>query len=1016
MYRASKHSKQLFTMVGTAVVGLALATGGAGNPNDVPVVKPKTAPGVLLAHPIIDKPVADVPPEFATVTRAPSAPLPVIWPVASGPFVNFETFPVKGLALNSDGTRLYAVNTPNNSVTIIDTLAAPAALPGIVAEIPVGLDPVSVAIQPNTADEFLWVANFISDDVSVIDTTTNTVEAVIDVGNEPATILFSPDGAFAYVVLQGNVRNTTTTDVLPYLVTIDTATRQVVHELKLKMNAARTAVIEPGGNRLVIAAMHSGNNKTLAGIPVPMRFTNDPNEIPTLFYSLQLMRDFSVTNATFTSSPLLSPYPDTSIEPNPPLVPRVVPDAGSPTNAWQQIVDLLTLPDGSIDPAVAAQFAAQFGVTNATEVLTEIAHDVKDTIDNDLAVIDLSNPAAPAIANYIGGVGTTLMGIAMDPAGDRVLVANTESLNDVRLVNNLVGHMVDHRVTIVANLTAPLVTVADLHAGIPNFNKPVPDGAPFSLAQPTDIVFSADGTRAYVAASGPGRVGVLNNNGRVLSRVDVGPGPRSLALDDARSRLYVLNRNNMSISTVDVAVDPPAVMHTLYLFNPEPAVIKNGRQFANSTRFSPNFATSCATCHVNMHHDHLAWDLGDPNGGPLPAPSNVVDPNGNPRSNHPMKGPMFTLSLRGLAGHNNFHWRGDKPMLQDFNETFRKLFGGTELSQSKIDAMAAYIDTIEYAPPPHYTRTNQLETDSALNGAGLYVNRCNVCHSLTFDGTLRNANGQDDAGLNLGGIFAQIQEITQLRQIEKKFNSDVFNGYGLIHDGRETREPNDPTAPLDPDIDHPLQTFLKNFFTFTASERSDLIEFMTAFPTNTLPVVGWEVRITSPSDTLAVADINTMIAQNRMNPSQNDVVARGLRGGQETGFVLLAADPNDPNAPAQFMSDTFEVDTLSNLLASLQPSDVLVFMAVPPGSGTRIGIDWDLDCILNGLDVYPAGTPDLNGDNVVDISDLGTLLAHFGQSQVPRELGDVTGDGHVNLSDLGEVLARFGQTLCETGN
>ena len=65
-----------------------------------------------------------------------------------------------------------------------------------------------------------------------------------------------------------------------------------------------------------------------------------------------------------------------------------------------------------------------------------------------------------------------------------------------------------------------------------------------------------------------------------------------------------------------------------------------------------------------------------------------------------------------------------------------------------------------------------------------------------------------------------------------------------------------------------------------------------------------------------------------------------------------------------------------DLLSSLQAGDALIFMAVPPGSGQRIGVDWDLDCQLNGLDANPTGTPDLNGDHVVNIADLGRMLAN----------------------------------------
>ncbi len=61
-------------------------------------------------------------------------------------------------------------------------------------------------------------------------------------------------------------------------------------------------------------------------------------------------------------------------------------------------------------------------------------------------------------------------------------------------------------------------------------------------------------------------------------------------------------------------------------------------------------------------------------------------------------------------------------------------------------------------------------------------------------------------------------------------------------------------------------------------------------------------------------------------------------------------------------------------------------------------------------DIFPAGA----GDCVVDLSDLGVVLANFepGVAGKTRAQGDIfpggAGDGFVDLSDLGQVLADFG--------
>jgi YVTN family beta-propeller protein len=69
--------------------------------------------------------------------------------------------------------------------------------------------------------------------VSVIDTTTNTVVATIDVGNSPNGVAFSPDGSTAYVTNRGN-------DTVSV---IDTATKAVVATVDVTGDLFLNAVV-----------------------------------------------------------------------------------------------------------------------------------------------------------------------------------------------------------------------------------------------------------------------------------------------------------------------------------------------------------------------------------------------------------------------------------------------------------------------------------------------------------------------------------------------------------------------------------------------------------------------------------------------------------------------------------------------------------------------------------------------------------------------------------------------------
>ena len=108
-------------------------------------------------------------------------------------FTHFESAHVHPIALTPDGSRLLVVNTPDNRVSVFDLSGA---TPVLVAEIPVGLEPVSVSVR--NLDE-AWVVNQLSDDVSVVDLNTLHVRATLAVGDEPGDIVFAGEPQRAFV-------------------------------------------------------------------------------------------------------------------------------------------------------------------------------------------------------------------------------------------------------------------------------------------------------------------------------------------------------------------------------------------------------------------------------------------------------------------------------------------------------------------------------------------------------------------------------------------------------------------------------------------------------------------------------------------------------------------------------------------------------------------------------------------------------------------------------------------------
>ncbi len=70
---------------------------------------------------------------------------------------------------------------------------------------------------------------------------------------------------------------------------------------------------------------------------------------------------------------------------------------------------------------------------------------------------------------------------------------------------------------------------------------------------------------------------------------------------------------------------------------------------------------------------------------------------------------------------------------------------------------------------------------------------------------------------------------------------------------------------------------------------------------------------------------------------------------------------------------------------------------------------WNLGMDNPRITWQPPCPADLNGDGVIDLNDLSTLLVHFGTaSGATADQGDLDGDGDVDLTDLATLLTDFG--------
>src|SRR5688500_2774871 len=184
-------------------------------------------------------------PTICLVIAPGASPAQKALPVVSSNFEGAQPNPIR---LSPDGTRLFAVNTAAGTLSVFD-LAQPAT-PSLIAQIPVGLEPVSVNARTN--DE-VWVVNHVSDSISIVSLSQGLVVDTLQVGDEPADVVFagSPQRAFVSVARRNEVR------------VYDPATRALVKTIALQGEHPRALAVSPSGGSVYAAFALSGNRTTI---------------------------------------------------------------------------------------------------------------------------------------------------------------------------------------------------------------------------------------------------------------------------------------------------------------------------------------------------------------------------------------------------------------------------------------------------------------------------------------------------------------------------------------------------------------------------------------------------------------------------------------------------------------------------------------------------------------------------------------------------------------------------------
>jgi YVTN family beta-propeller protein len=910
---------------------------------------------------------------------------------ASANFTLFESGQVRPLALSPDGTRLFAVNTPDDRLEIFDVSAGTLMHAG---SVPVGLEPVAVAARSNSE---VWVINHLSDSVSIVDVGASPrVTRTLLVGDEPRDIVFAGTGGNrAFITTAHRGQNAafdpqfTTAGVGRADVWVFDATNlgnalggTPVTIVTLFGDTPRALTVSADGATVYAAVFHSGNRT--ATIPEgAVCDTSDTN------INSNVVQGACSVNGVTMPGGLPLPHRNGAGDKRPEVglivkyngahwVDRICPSGATCSCQGGPNAGIACTQDSNCPSSVCGR-----NWDNAVKFSLP---------DKDVFAID-ANGNPPFEISSFSGVGTVLFNMIVNPTNNKVYVTNAESRNEVRFEgpgvvggSTVQGHLAEYRITVIDGL-ATTVTPRHLNKHIDYSIRPALAGVKdASLATPLGMALTANGQTLYVAAFGSSKVGVFNttqleNDTFTPSASDhigvSGGGPSGVILDETNQRLYVLTRFDNGIAVIDTATR--VEVDHLSLYNPEPPSVVNGRPFLYDAYFtSSNGEASCSSCHFFADFDSLAWDLGNPDDVKIPNPlpvrlqalcdlgqCNTVE---DLTHFHPMKGPMTTQTLRGMKNHGAMHWRGDRADQNGdvFNSdiafrNFRVAFPGLVGRASQIPEtdMQAFSDfTLQIMEPPNPVRNldNTLNSDQQagrnfMTGSrradGIFVGgdtgfNCVGCHTLDpaagHFGTDGHASFEGETQLmkiaHLRNMYEKIgmfgmTGVDFLNTGDNGFKGNQIRGFGFLHDGSIDTV----FRFLQATVFNDGGTFNPKGFT-SDTQRRQVEQFVLAFDTDLAPIVGQQITLTNSNGAAVGPRIDLLI--NRAAAGECDLVVKGVLDGEQRGWVRIGG---------AFQSDRSGQSDVDATLRTQAAADgqERTYLCVPPGSGARVGIDRDED-------------------------------------------------------------------------
>ncbi len=828
----------------------------------------------------------------------PTAPPPV--DNRDGYMVQFEEIPANPMTLSSNGNELWVVNIPDARVSVFDaTNPTAAGGPTLLAEIAVGLDPVTIRRRPSTplSPPEIWVVCSSSNSVFVIDEASRTVTATIRVEHEPTDLVFDTTGTTAYVTTEAtnrigvvNANTRQRTNWIEFESTLPTVGGAPIHG-----EEPFSVMLE--GNNLYAVSHMSGNGTTFNPncgtpmAPVPcFPFVIDPG-IANLW-------------TLFNQNPLLPEPPDRDIfrfDVTNPGVPGTVVgwrfgtknfDLAREPNGPNLVVSNVDLKNDQFvfEPLVALSRMSEHRISMGPDAPAAISNTAVTHFDlNDAANVNTA-------LTTLGYTCSFPNEMAWNNAGDRLYVACYGTNN-------------------VAVLDYP----------------------------PTQVLAE------------------LRSNALPLNLT--GFGTHGLLLDENRGVVYTFEQGDSSLQVYSAnpatgTVNSP--VRTVPIgYDITPANIESGRFHFSNAKNSTFGTDSCATCHYQGHTDGLAWNLGDLSGdlptqpGQPPVINRLIF-----RDNKLLK---VTMSLRNIEETPPFHWRGDRDDLQAFGGAQMGLLGGNLLSQQELEDIDDFIFSLSYRPNPAQA-FNRAYSAQAIDGFSCFTNRtpltfgadtngatitvsCEQCHAVGPEPNGTNNQVNNDCGAN-----PCPEDATHMRGTFDKGSDQVVyvpggganftipaTGWGFSNSGA---------------VDT-LDAFVQGAGGgLPVGERNAISAFFREFDNGIAhtSAFAWTMDQVSVANPLPQGFIDTVAGADN---GDNELIARGhlLLGGAPVPIGMLYL-PN-PGVPfgGSWLTDSAAFGVLSGatvIQAAQLGLAVWHFIGTPVGMGWRLGVDREMDFALDG--------------------------------------------------------------------